>query len=510
MAGKACPANAFLYNGTLCACNPGRFFLNGSCSLFDAPAGKWGISSDVESTRTFLTTVLPLDSIKRVTQSQALLLEATLVALVSWLLFCVAIRFVRVDNGESSWFRIRWLISRLDFVYATKHWLDDRMVVRKRKTELGGTLSVASWILFVGLLSALLYQLITKRSIEVYRIRPANAPDLLEFVNDMEFNITTISSMSCSHLRGLDTLVTGTSGFIDYRVFPLSTYVNYRCYNTSRGPTISLKCNNCQVPRRDHYISWNFVDLPNEPATAIGFEFSLTAKDHGDDTHVSYVSGTVESSTNDTLKTFRGPDLNILKIHLFPRTYNNLHNLKLIQPLFHEFIPGSSLSEASDLMSSLQSSKSGIVNTTLYVSYLADYIVEIDNEKLNGPVTFLADVGGIYSISVAIFLYLLWQCEARFKKLRSEDSVMRDIRSRRRAQRNWDKLKKYVAYTWGPGNLDCSNISSTQQCNLTMDSSSGVGFLHKTEQNSVPKATERAKSRLAGSTEIQKGSQSPQ
>lgn len=31
---------------------------------------------------------------------------------------------------------------------------DDQKVVCKRKTELGGTFSVASWILFAGLLSA--------------------------------------------------------------------------------------------------------------------------------------------------------------------------------------------------------------------------------------------------------------------------------------------------------------------------------------------------------------------
>ncbi|KAH7682970.1 hypothetical protein IHE45_05G153500 [Dioscorea alata] len=500
MAGKGCPANAFLYNGTLCACDPGRYFLNGSCALFNASAGTWGISSNVESTSTFLSTVLPLDSIKRVTQSQAVLLEATLVTLVLWLIFCVVIRFVKVKDGKSIWFRIRWWISRLDFFYATKHWMDDGMVVRKRKTELGGTFSVASWILFIGLLTVLLYLLITKRSIEVHRMRPANAPDLLEFVNDLEFNITTISSMSCSHLRGLDTLVTGIPGFIDYRVFPLSTYLNYHCYNTSRGPTISLKCNNCQVPRRDHFISWDFVDLPNEPATAVGFEFSLTAKDHSDDRHMSYVSGTLESSSNGTLKTFRGPDLNILKIHLFPRAYNNMHNLKLIQPLFYDFVPGSSLSEASDLMSSLQSSKSGIVNTTLYLRYLADYIVEIDKESVNGPVTFLADVGGLYSFSVVIFLYLLLQFEARFKKFRYEDSAMRNIKNRSRAQRNWDKLRKYVAYTWAPTSLDCSNMGSKGQSKLTVDSSHGIGPLHRTEQNSVPEATEKDRPKLAGST----------
>lgn len=357
-------------------------------------------------------------------------------------------------------------------------------MVTKRKTELGGTLSVASWILFVGLLSALLYQIITKRSIEVHRVRPANAPDLLSFVNDMEFNITTISGMTCANLRGLDTLVSGTPGFIDYRVVPLSSYANSYCQNTSEGPTISLKCNSCPIPRRDHFITWQFVDLPNNPAMAVAFQFNLTARGHGDDRHVSFVSGTLtsESYTNDKLGTFRGSDGNILKIHLFPQTYNYLHNLKLIQPLFHDFIPGSSFSKANDLRASLQRPKDGLLNTTLFISYLSDYIVEIDHENATGPVGFLADVGGLYAMSLAVFLYLLVQCEARCKKLRNEDTVMRNIRSQRRAKRNWDKVRKFVMYTWGPSNLDVENNGSKQRGGTKMETCCGIGTLHEINQ----------------------------
>lgn len=478
----SCPAKALRYNGTLCACEPGYYMVNRSCVFFEIPGGGGDreVSSGIAPEPTFLTTVLPLENIKRFTQSQAVLLETTLVVLVLWLAFCLAIRFGKVDGGRSIWFRIRWWIGRLDFFFDTKHWLEDQKVVVKRKTELGGTFSVASWILFVGLLSALLYQVITKRSIEVHRVRPANAPDLQSFVNDLEFNITTISGMSCLHLRGLDTLVIGTPGFIDYRVFPLPTYVSYNCQNTSKGPTISLKCNSCQIPRRNHYISWQFVDLPNDPATAVGFQFNLAAKDHGDNRHLSFVSGTMksESYTNDKPRTFRGPDLNILKIHLFPQAYNNKHNLKLIQPVFHDFIPGSSFSEASDLQVSLQTPKDGLINTTLYISYLSDYIVEVDNENVTGPVSFLADVGGLYAISLAIFLCLLFQCEARIKRLRYEDTVMRNIRSKRRAQRNWDKLRKYVMYTWGPSNLDGIDTSS-KRCTLQ-----GIQSLHRKRQPS--------------------------
>lgn len=235
--------------------------------------------------------------------------------------------------------------------------------------------------------------MISKRSIEVNRIIPANAPDLQSFVNDLEFNITIVSSMSCSQLRGLDTLVIGTPGSIEYRVLALSTYVDYQCKNTSSGPTISLKCTSCQIPRRNHYISWQFVDIPNDPAMAVGFQFNITSKDHDNDRHVSFVDGTLiaKNGISDKPRTFRGAELNVLEVHLFPQIYNNLHDLKLIKPLVHDFVPGSSFSEVADLQASLLNPKDGLINTTLHISYLSDYIVEIDNENVMGPgkMTFL-------------------------------------------------------------------------------------------------------------------------
>ncbi|ONK72520.1 uncharacterized protein A4U43_C04F20270 [Asparagus officinalis] len=464
-----CPPNSFLYNSTLCACDPGYYFtINTTCVAFDAPAGDFVVvNSAVEHNGpTFLNSMLPLDALRRLTAAAG--------HGADWGNAGDDIAVACVLLGGEDW-EIGWRGDRLE----------DLKVVKKRKTELGGTFSVASWILFVGLLSALLYQVITRRSIEVHRVRPANAPDLLSFVNDMEFNITAISSMSCSHLRGLDKLVIGTPGSIYFRVHPLASYTNYSCYNTSRGPTISFKCNRCKVPSEDHYISWQFVDLANDPATAVGFQFNLTAKAHGDDRHLSFVSGTLKSgsSRNDCPQTFRGQDMNILKIHLFPQKFTYLHNLRLIQPLLHDFLPGSSFSDVGDLRASLQSSKGGVVNTTLYISYLSDYIVEVDKQKIVGIVSFLADVGGLYTISLAIFLYFLLQCEARFKKLRNEDTIMRSIRSQRRAQRRWDTLRKYVNYTWGRSNLNMKR-SSKRHDGLLPVPLCGVGSLHKLKQPS--------------------------
>lgn len=218
-------------------------------------------------------------------------------------------------------------------------------------------------------------------------MRATSAPDFASFTNDMEFNITTISSMSCSHLRGLGTLVTGSASFIDYRTAPLSTFLNYSCQNSTKGPTIILRCNRCQLVQDYAFISWQFVDLPNDPATAVGFQFNLTVKDHDNQRRLSVVSGTVKNGSNLEEKpiTYRGADPNILKFNLFPRIYRNLNDLKLIQPLFHEFIPGSFFSDVNGLQASLQRPADGLINTTMSVNFLSAYMVEIDDENVLGP-----------------------------------------------------------------------------------------------------------------------------
>lgn len=328
-------------------------------------------------------------------------------------------------------------------------------------------MSIASLILFTGLFTALLYRIISKRTIEVHNVRAASALDFTAFANDMEFNITTISSMSCSHLRGLGTLVSGNPGFND-KLTSLSTFGNYSCHNTTNGPTISLKCHSCPLLQDSVFISWHFVDLPNDPAIAVGFQFNLTAKNHANPKYLSFVSGVLKnrSKHDDTAISFRGADVNILKFTLFPRVYNNLHDLKLVQPLFYEFLPGSSFSEINQLYASLQSSKDGLVNITLYINPLSAYIVEVDNETILGPVSFLADLGGLYCFSICFFFYFLVQCEFRMKKLRTEDSIMHGIRNRRKALARWDKLRKYVRYTWGSSAVDneYNNIKQESCC----------------------------------------------
>lgn len=234
----------------------------------------------------------------------------------------------------------------------------------------------------------------------MHNVRATNGPELASFINDMEFNITTVSSMSCANLRNLGNIVTGNPGFIDQRVVPLSTLANYSCYNSSMGPTIALKCKNCKVIYDHMYISWQFVDLPNSPAIAVGFEFRLTSMDIAKK-HVSFVSGTLKNGSDfdDSPVTFRGNQSNIVKFNLFPRIYHNLHELKLIQPLFHEFLPGSASRDTNELRASLESSTDGLVNTTLFINFLSDYVVEIDKENILGPGKYILCMSAIIVVS---------------------------------------------------------------------------------------------------------------
>lgn len=193
--------------------------------------------------------------------------------------------------------------------------------------------------------------------------------------------------MTCSNLRGLDTLVTGAPGFIDQRTVPLSTFVNYSCQNTSLGPTISLKCKDCPLLHDIMYTSWWFVDLPNSPATAVGFQFNLSAQNRDRKKHLSLVSGTLKNGSNlsDKPVTFRGMNTNILKFNLFPRVYRNFRDLKLIQPLFHDFTPGSSFQDPNELRISLESPTEGLINTTLYINFLSAYLLEINSQIFFSP-----------------------------------------------------------------------------------------------------------------------------
>jgi len=126
----------FAYNATLCACDPGYYLRassgggNGSSSCASLPGGggfgDWQVGS-VGATRNqsfyFLTPVLSLDVVRRLTQSQAVLLWAALAALLSWFAFCAGARFAGQDPARhKKLFHTRFWISRLDCIFDNNHY----------------------------------------------------------------------------------------------------------------------------------------------------------------------------------------------------------------------------------------------------------------------------------------------------------------------------------------------------------------------------------------------------
>lgn len=123
-----CPVNSFSYNTSLCSCNPGFYFPNqttsNNCVQFGLGNWSTGLGVSPGPQPFFLTTFFSVDSsIRRLTQSQAVLLETTLVVLLAWLVFCFCLRIKKIDEtGKSKVFKVRRGIGRLDFLFDTKHW----------------------------------------------------------------------------------------------------------------------------------------------------------------------------------------------------------------------------------------------------------------------------------------------------------------------------------------------------------------------------------------------------
>ena len=113
----------FVYNATLCACDPGYYLFTNSSGGGNGGSASTSCVSLPRSGDGFLPPVLSLDVVRRLTQSQAVILWVALLTLLSWLAFCAAARFAGQDpERHKKLFGARFWVSRLDCIFDNNHY----------------------------------------------------------------------------------------------------------------------------------------------------------------------------------------------------------------------------------------------------------------------------------------------------------------------------------------------------------------------------------------------------
>lgn len=257
-----------------------------------------------------------------------------------WLLLTIPLLVRAPKSGIG--YRIRQVLASWDRRFSLRHWVDDQKCVVRRSTELGGILSVASWILFTGLASSLAYEAISSNTTTIQYMIPATRHDITTFRNDIEINVTTVGQLQCSQIVGSNLSLTSDSGY----TLKASTedFGKAVCLDTLKGPLLRLSCKSCIITSDKYLFTWEFQDQLNAnlTASAVGFIINASATafmPHKSTLTVALPGGYNGSST--IAATLRGSDWNIIGLNFVPRTFKSKGNPKVIQIAFHMFTPGS-------------------------------------------------------------------------------------------------------------------------------------------------------------------------
>eukprot|EP00850_Spirogloea_muscicola_P003592 SM000014S00380 [mRNA] locus=s14:1059224:1067046:+ [translate_table: standard] len=389
-ASSSCPAGATLVNRT-CICPPGFFAPasggGGACAGFRPQEDGQYASETSASGFTPNFTIRTLDDSTHV---QNVFLIFTLSLLGAWTLACLYLRF---KPFTGVWFRLRWIVSRIDVAFAKRHYTDEQKCQVKRKTELGGMLSIGAYIFLVGISLGFFYQFVTKKTVTVQNLLPTNGNDIINIKNTLDYNLTTIGNLKCSQIQGFNSL----TGLV---------------------------------------------------ATAVGFEFSLRISGNKKKKkRSSYATGQLQGGSNGTIApnaTLRGPQSNVIGLSLVPRKFKSDHDLMLMQVTFHEFTSGSYSTTTAELQAAL-ANRTG-VSIAISTEVLSAYLVETDHQASFGILTLLSRIGGIYSLAMIIFYWFLSMSEIFIKYLRYDDKLLNRLEARRIARARWDKIRLYVRY----------------------------------------------------------------
>ncbi|GAQ83572.1 hypothetical protein KFL_001530130 [Klebsormidium nitens] len=436
-----CPVNAgaFVSTAGTCACPVGQYLVNASCRAYmDGPTQRPEISQ--------ADFIPPLPTAASWTNNHAQLIsfEITIILVGVWFLFCLGLRFAPL---EGNWFRLRYKISRCDVIFSKQHWFDEQKVLVKRRTEMGGALSLASLLFFLGAIVGLIWDLETQKQYTVESVMIASHQVIQGFENDLLFNLTGYGSLRCEMLQQ----PTVTTGEIQEEVRTVSAIAagdSYTCVNNPDGVTLRVTCPNCTAGRENYLIQSEFADINGTQAYALGWAYDACAV-HKSREYKSCVSGKIAGASNGTyapMATLRGELPTVLSFSFYPRIFRQFDpELLLLDTQFRQYTAGTFATDNATLQP-LLAAPTG-VRVALLLELAGSFVLITETQSTNGVLTFLAKAGGLYTISYWLFYFILMQFEKRIKRLRYDDKRLNSLECTRIARLRWDKVRLFVKYS---------------------------------------------------------------
>ncbi|GLJ24581.1 hypothetical protein SUGI_0469720 [Cryptomeria japonica] len=423
-------------NDSICSCRPGLFFMVDKCVSFSQISGNASENSHV-----FL--LKNLQVLSGLSNPPSTFMWTTMAIVGLWLLLTFPLLWFEPRKGFL--FRVRVSLTTWDNRFSLRHWVDDKKCSVKRSTELGGIMTVASWMLFAGLASSLAYDAISSDTVTIQHLTPAKRKDIQMFMNDIEVNVTTVGQLECNQIVGSKLSLSSDDGYMMNAT--AEDFSKPFCMDTSKGPLFRISCKGCMLNSDRYLFAWDFQDQLNGSlvASAIGFEINATASTFTQ--HKSTLGAILPGNYNgisSSAVTLRGSEWNVISLNFVPRIFRSKGDKKLMQIMFHMFTSGSYLTTINEMQDAF-AKKQG-VKVALQVNVLSDYLVETTRRSYFGVVKFLGYLGGLYIFARFLFLIIMIQFERNFPKLLIQEKRLNRLVAKERARAHWAKVRLFVKY----------------------------------------------------------------
>eukprot|EP00898_Chlorokybus_atmophyticus_P008228 jgi/Chlat1/8406/Chrsp80S09223 len=338
----------------------------------------------------------------------------------------------------------RYMLSRLDRRFSKRHWIDEQRVQVKRRTELGGTYSMASYIFIVGIIGGLVLDQIVQTKIVTDQIEAADRDTLQQFVVDYSLNITVYGDIIPEQVQLLATFGDGRNDTAEF----LSAGVQFSSGLYSGLLALNFSCIGCTIFSDLILLEYNFTDAAGRPpAMVAGYDYSYCTSSTTSSKQTSCSRGTILASSNGTnpsnssqllttLSSFRGLEPTTMNLRQVPVKYKLVGGeAKLFQVRYSTTDYGNTVETPAEVLSA-----SGVSRLIVNILPSTDWVLTRKIVSKFAPLTFLAAVGGVYSVSMSLFNFLLKQTELRVRYFRYDDKLLNKLEKGRLALENWKKL----------------------------------------------------------------------